>query len=177
MNTEKKLNAVSPAGLPPELGGRFLSAMLAASRQPDADAQLERRLRRLRPTRLSATRQTRLRRVMETQQLQPVHVLRYGWRYLCRWAGAAAVLALLGTAAVLMIPGNAAASIEPAGFAGRSILLSEAGDDVQWRDGQVPVRPVEVLYEDSLILEDEENTTFEVRVSNRTTVLIEDEVI
>ncbi len=177
MNSQDKLNAVSPASLPPGLSGRFLTAMLAASRQPESEDELTRRLRRLKPARLGAQRESRLHRVLETRQLQPVHLLRYGWQHLCRWAGAAAVLALLGTAAVLMIPGNAAASVELSGYAGRSIIFSEAGDEVQWQDGQVPLRSYDVTYEDALIIEGEDNMSIEVRVPNRTTVMIEDEVI
>ncbi len=177
MKNPEELKAVSPSGLPPVLSERFLTAMLAASQQPEAEDELVGRLRRLKPARLGARRESRLRRVLKTQQLQPERLLRYGWQHLCRWAGAAAVLALLGTAVVLMMPAPAAASAEVAGYAGRSIILSQAGDEVQWQDGQVPMRAYDVIYEDALIIEDEDNMSIEVRVPNRTTLLLEDEVI
>ncbi len=176
MNPENNFSTMSPAALPPELGARFLEAMLAASHQ-DADAEMLARLRRLQPARLGARRQSRLARAMESDRPAPVHFLHHGRRYVCRWAGAAAVLALLGSAVVFMMPGSAVAAATPSGYARRNIIESRTGNVVMWQDGQVPMRTSEVLYEDSLILEGEDNMSIEVRVPNRATVLIEDEVI
>ncbi len=161
----------APAALSPALSERLLAAMLEAAADPDSDDALEQRLRRLRPAPLGARYEQRL--------LLAIGRASGGKRrsgsYVRRWAAAAALFVACASGATLFFSGSAEAA--SAGIASRSVVESKAGGAVQWQEGHTAVRHYEVLYEDSFVLDDGEESTITVRVPNRTQVLVEDEVI
>ncbi len=173
MNDEPHAASMPPAALRPELTERFLSAMQAAS-AAEAGDELERRLRRLRPAPVEAQREQAW---LERMQVAAVRRSHGGaWSRLHRWGAAAALFVLCTSGSVLIMNGSAQATV-PSGLACRSVMESRAGETVEWHEGQTALRACDVLYEDSFVLDGEEDSTITVRVPVRTQVMIEDEVI
>ncbi len=173
MTDDPNASTTAPAALRPELAERFLAAMQAASAEEGGD-ELERRLRRLRPAPVGAAReQAWLQGMREADRRRSY---RYGWYRLHRW-GVAAVLFLMCTSGSVLMMNSSAMATVPSGLACRSLMESRAGDAVEWHEGQGALRSCEVLYEDSFILDGEEDSTITVRVPVRTQVMVEEEVI
>ncbi len=164
---------IPPAPLRPELAERFLSAMQGAAAEQGGD-KLERHLRRLKPAPIGEGRQQVWFRAMSRGNNHRSY--QTGWRSLYRWSAAAALFVLCTSGSFLMMNGSASATMV-SGLACRSVLESRAGDAVQWQEGQPALRSCEVLYEDSFVLDGEEESTITVRVPVRTQVMIEEEVI
>ncbi len=164
----------SPAALRPELEARFLSAMREASAEECGD-ELERRLRRLRPAPVTAARERAWLQKMQAGVRRRLPIIG-SWGRLYRWSAAAALFVLCTSGSILMMNSSAMATV-PAGLACRSLMESRTGDSVEWHEGQVALRSCDVLYEDSFILDGEEDSTITVRVPVRTQVLVEEEVI
>ncbi len=173
-NEEPDVTATTPAALRPELAARFLSAMRAAAEQ-EGEGELERRLRRLSPAPLAEAHEAAWLAHMQ-RAAAPRRVSRRAWAVLYRWGSAAALVALCASGGFLMMNGSAAAN-EPAGLACRSLQEAHWGDTVQWSEGQGALRPCDVLYEDSFILDGDEGSTITVRVPVRTRVMVEEDVI
>ncbi len=170
---EQTFASMAPAALRPELAERFLSAMQQAAGEEELAAGLEQRLRRLSPAPLGDKHTRRCLNAMQAPPVSRYDAARYR---LHRW-GVAAVLFLLCSAGVFMVVNSSAMATVPAGLACRIVKESHAGETVQWGEGQTALRTCDVLYEDSFVLDGEEDSTITVRVPVRTRVLIEDEVI
>ncbi len=169
-----RLADFSPAALPPGLADRLLSAMQGVVAEEASYAEEERQLRRLSPAPLDAPRETRLLGAMHAAAKRLLHS---GVSYVRRWAAAAAALVLLlGGGAALLLSNSAEADDSP-GLASRSVIQAKVASSVQWRDSHTAVRHCDVTYEDAFVLDDGDNATITVRVPNRTTIVLEDEVI
>ncbi len=176
MHNEQDMPLAMPAAavLPEALTRRFLAAMQAASDECACGGEAERILRRLQPAPLTPAREKRLRTAMKGAAA-PSSYSRV-WRYVQRWGAAAAVF-IIGVIGVASFASGQAEARSASGIACRSVVESRVGGSVQWHEGQTAVRHCEVLYEDSFVLDDGEDSTITVRVPNRTRVLVEDEVI
>ncbi len=173
MSEEQVFSAMAPAALRSDLTGRFLSAMQHASAEEGED-ELELRLRRLRPAALGPVRSQEW--LLSMQGALTCRYSRGAWYSLRRWGAAAALFVLCSAGGLFMVNSSAWATV-PSGLACRSVIDSRTGNAVHWQEGQTALRPCDVLYEDSFVLDGEENSTITVRVPVRTRVMIEEEVI
>lgn len=167
--------ALAPAALPAALRNRLLAAMQEAAAGVDEDAALEARLRRcLSPAPMPPRMQGRLGVQM---CLQAVQERRKWYSFLLQRSGAMAASLVLGVGCALAFyGGGASASTPQQGLVSRSVLDSRGGADVVWENA-TPVRRYDVVYEDALVIEDEEGMTIMVRVPNRRMVTVEEEVL
>ncbi len=173
MNDEPRFPAIPAAALRPELAGRFLSAMQAASAEERSD-ELERRLRRLTPAPVGEQRSRAW--LAGMQGAASSRASRSAWRRLYRWGAAAALFALCTWGSVLMLNGGVWEDA-PSSLVCRSVIDSCEDEAVQWQDGQLAFLPCDVLYEDSFILDGDDDCTITVRVPVRSRVMLEEEVI
>lgn len=178
MNTvteEDTRNNVAPAALPAALRNRLLAAMQTAAEETADDRGLEQMLRRrFAPAPMAPRMQGRLGVQM---YLQAVQERRKWYSFLLHRSGAAAAALVLGIGGTLAFYGSNASAHSPQGLVNRSVLSSSGGDDVIWRQDGTPIRSYDVTYEDAFVLEDEDGMTVMVRVPNRRTVTVEEEVL
>ncbi len=173
-NDESCGSSLPPSPLRADLAERFLTAMQEAS-SAEGEEELERRLRRLRPAPVYAARHQAWSEGM--RKAAAYQRYRHSGRYrLHRWGAAAALFVLCASGGVLMMNNRASATVV-SGLVCRNIVETHTGDAVQWQDGHTALRSCDVLYEDSFVLDGEEDSTITVRVPVRTQVMIEDEVI
>ncbi len=173
MKDVPKITAMPAAALRPELAERFLAAMQAASAEEGRNG-LEYRLRNLRPAPVGEERS----RTWLTS-MQGIAASRFSlaaWRRFSRWGAAAALFVLCSSVSLLLVGGGIAAD-EPSSLVCRSVIDSREEEAVQWQEGQVALLPCEVLYEDSFVLDGDDDCTITVRVPVRSRVLLEEEVI
>ena len=175
MKTEQTLNTAAPAALPEGLRKRLLGAMQEASAREAQDAHTEELLRRLSPAPLPTALSARLAwslgaAAREAQDSRRSPHRRYAW---LRAAAAAAIalLAVGGPLSMALLPASAG---NASGLMSRCVLESRSSERVQWQDG-APLRAYEVTYEDSFVMDAEEDVTVVVRVPNRATVRVEEE--
>lgn len=173
MTDDTPISSTAPAALSAALRGRLLSAMNAEARQSREERETECLLALLSPAPLSVTFRARLSGLLRrtARSVKPAPAVYR--RPLFRWAVAAAMV-LLCVPVSMSLFGTAAA--QP-GLASRSVLERTGGDDIIWQENGDPVRRYDVVYEDSLILPGEDDTTLVIRVPNRTTVHVKGEVI
>ncbi len=180
-------HTLSASALSPERTTRFLAAMQAASDSISAregEDELELRLRRLRPASVAPARELTWLAQMQAPAARRPAVparggasYRAGWAVFGRWSAAAAFFLLCTAGSFLMVTGGSASATAESGLACRSVVESRAGDSVQWQEGQTALRTCHVLYEDSFVLDGDEDSTITVRVPVRTRVMIEEEII
>ncbi len=171
-DTEPNTPSLSPAALRPELSARFLAAMQAVSEE--GGDELEQCLHRLKPAPVGVVRhQTWLAGVQSVAVGKPC---RSDWSRFGRWGAAAALFILCTSGSLFMVNSRASATVV-SGLACRSLVESRTGNVVHWHEGQTALRTCEVLYEDSFVLDGDEESTITVRVPVRSHVMIEEEVI
>lgn len=173
--TEEKLNTTAPAALPEGLRMRLLEAMQGASARGVEDARTEALLRRLSPAPLPTALSGRLAWSLGTAAREAQDARRSPRRRYARLrAAAAAAIALMAVGGPLSMALLPASAGNASGLMSRCVLESRGCERVQWQDG-APLRAYEVTYEDSFVMDAEEDVTVVVRVPNRATVRVEEE--
>lgn len=168
--------ALSPSALPAALRERLLSSMQQAAEDCRGEAQLEQLLRqKFSPAPMPPRMEGRLGVQM---YLQAVEEHRKWYSFLLHRTGAAAAALVICVGATLAFYGShAMAGAEGQGQVSRSVLDTYGDEDIRWEQNGVPVRRCDVLYEDTFVMEDEGGMTIMVRVPNRRTITIEEEVL
>lgn len=96
-----------------------------------------------------------------------------------RWkrvgAVAASVLLLAAGGALLFTESRREADV--AAYTSRSVIETQGSPTLQWQDGLIPVQSYEVTYEDSFVLPGDDDTTLVIRVPNRTTISVREDII
>lgn len=175
ISEEDTRSSVAPAGIPDALRNRLLAAMQTAAEETAEDRGLEQMLRsRFSPAPMAPRMQGRLGVQM---YLQAVEERRKWYSFLLHRTGAAAAALVLGVGCTLAFYGGSASAHSPQGLVNRSVLSSCGGEEVLWSGDGTPVRTYDVTYEDAFVLEDEDGMTVMVRVPNRRTVTVEEEVL
>lgn len=163
--------------MPEALQERLLTAMQQASQEEAECREMEQLLRRLKPAGMPA----RLVGLLGVQMFVESQQQRHGGRRRAYWrrggAAAAAVLLFGVVGATLLVPRHAVAESAPQGLVSRNVIETQKTSRVEWRHGEAPVRHYEVVYEDSFVLEDDEDTTLIIQVPNRTEVEIEEDYL
>lgn len=168
-------SSVTPAALPAALRNRLLAAMQTTAAETAEDRELEQQLRnRFAPAPMAPRMQGRLGVQM---YLQAVEERRKWYSFLLHRSGAVAAALVLCIGGTLAFYGGSASAHSPQGLVNRSVLTSNGGEEVLWSQNGTPVRSYDVTYEDAFVLEDEDGMTVMVRVPNRRTVTIEEEVL
>ena len=165
----------TPAALPAALRERVLRAMQEAGHEAREEHDLECTLARLQPAPLPAGMHARLHGQMQ-QARHSTGLRPYSSSVVWRKAAAACVT-LLGVFGLGATVQGMLGTGEAQGLARRSVLERTGGETVQWGEDGDPVREYEVMYEDSFVLPEEDDTTLVIRVPNRTIVSVKGEVI
>ncbi|MGN0835906.1 MAG: hypothetical protein ACI4OS_00545 [Akkermansia sp.] len=171
---EQKLNTAAPAPLPEGLRMRLLEAMQDVSAREAEDARTEALLRRLSPAPLPTALSGRLAWCLGAVAREARDARRAARRRYVLPRAAAAVAALLAVGGPLTMALLPASAGNASGLMSRCVLESRGSERVQWQDG-APLRAYEVTYEDSFVMDAEEDVTVVVRVPNRATVRVEEE--
>lgn len=175
ISEEDTRNSVPPAALPAALRNRLLAAMQTTAEETAEDRELEQLLRnRFAPAPMAPRMQGRLGVQM---YLQAVEERRKWYSFLLHRSGAVAAALVLCIGGTLAFYGGTASAHSPQGLVNRSVLTSNGGEEVLWSQDGTPVRSYDVTYEDAFVLEDEDGMTVMVRVPNRRTVTVEEEVL
>lgn len=175
ISEEDTRSTVAPATLPAALRSRLLAAMQTTAEETTEDRELADMLRtRFTPAPMNPRMQGRLGVQM---YLQAVEERRKWYSFLLHRSGAVAAALVLCIGGTLAFYGGSASAHTPQGLVNRSVLSSKGGDDVVWSHDGTPIRSYDVTYEDAFVLEDEDGMTVMVRVPNRRTVTVEEEVL
>lgn len=179
MTTEHNLTAATPAALPAALQARLLSAMTEAAEEERLNRETEALLHRLAPAPLPPrfTGRAGVKMCLTAVEERDKHKsATYSSRLMWHRFAAAASLMLfaVGSAGVLVVSNASADTTQ--GLVSRSVLDTRAEENVEWQDG-APVRSYTVTYEDEFVMDADEGMTVLVRVPNRTTVQVEEDLL
>lgn len=175
VSEEETRGTLPPAALPPALRERLLAAMQTAAEETAEDRRTEQELRRrFAPAPMPPRMQGRMGVQM---YLQAVEERRKWYSFLLHRSGAVAAALVLCIGGTLAFYGSNASADTAQGLVNRSVLDYRGGDNVVWDESGNAVRRYEVTYEDAFVLEDEDGMTVMVRVPNRRTVTVEEEVL
>lgn len=176
-NPSFKTEQLQAAKLSPALSARFLTAMQSEALQVRANRSIEEKLQRLSPAPVPAPYKARLTNRMQMRQaiMQGSKQAPTYWGQL----GAAASLIVLGCSAMLMLGSYLAGGTGPElrGEICRNLINSSASTELQWDSSQQANSTYKVTYEDSFVLETEENETIVVTVPVEMIVAVSEDVI
>lgn len=168
----------APAPLGAALRDRLLAAMNGAADEERAERRIEAMLQRLSPAPLPARLAGQLGaqmcyRAVEERGYRPQPAYRrLPWAH---YAAAASLALLLGAGGFSLFLGNATADTKE-GMMSRIVIESRSEDDVQWKDDE-PLRSYEVIYEDNFVMDADDDMKVMVRVPNRATVRVPEEML
>ncbi len=96
-----------------------------------------------------------------------------------RWkrAGAIAASVLLFAVGGALFFSESHREADVAAYTSRSVIETQGSATLQWQDGLIPVQRYEVTYEDSFVLPGDDDTTLVIRVPNRTTISVREDII
>jgi len=102
---------------------------------------------------------------------------RAGTRFRWKRAGAVAASVLLLAAGGALLFSESRREGDVAAYTSRSVIETQGSPTLQWQDGLIPVQRYEVTYEDSFVLPGDDDTTLVIRVPNRTTINVREDII
>ena len=170
-NGQNLTPGMTPAPLNPALKARLLGAMQAAGAEVREFRREEALLSRLRPAPLDLgfLDRTGLRMYLAATEIRRARMqVRPYWHKVT----AAAVLVMSCCLGVGLTLKNDAAADTAQAVTSRSIIETSGGDSIRWDADAIPVQCVEVIYEDTFVLDAAEDMKVMVTVPNRTQVTV-----
>lgn len=170
-NQPASVSRMTPVPMTSALRERLLGAIHGARDEAHEFVREEALLRRFAPAPMPSAVHSRLGVRLYLSALEVRRSLHSISGYRRRLAAIAAALALFCTAGGMLLVSDATADTAQ-GLISRSVLETNGGESVRWGADAVPVQCYEVTYEDTFVMDAEEDTRVMVRVPNRTEVIV-----